>query len=58
MSRLRFRLWLFGQRLCDYIGGPLDAVILRIPWLKERTGACVLLHGVVFRGDVPEEWWR
>ncbi len=54
---LRFRWWLAMQRVCDMIGGPMDALIIRVPWLADRTGACILLHGVSFRGNVPEEWW-
>ena len=55
---LRFVMWNVGVRLCDVIGRPLDAVIARVPWLNERTGACIVLHGMTPRfGTIPETWW-
>lgn len=57
MTRLRFRWWLFMQRVCDVVGPAIDAMVLRVPWLNERTGACMILHGVMFRGNIPAEWW-
>jgi hypothetical protein len=58
MTLIRFALWNLGVRLCDVIGRPLDRLIGRIPFLRERTAACMLLHGISPRfGMVPESWW-
>ena len=45
MTFLRFALWNFGMKVCDHV--PFHD---RVPW-------CLYLHGVTFRGQIPDSWW-